>query len=149
MTIARQATLQYTRCLYRPPRTWNLRLRDGQSSGHSTRTAALPHNHGQSTVRKAEESGELAHVKAQAEEPGGMSRRLGQMTEESIEQNSRNTKKAIEEGGFSEELKRQLEARIQDSTFKSQNPAAFAELSMPVRLGIQYPRLYAADGCLV
>lgn len=56
------------------------------------------------------------------------------MTEEAVEQGGRSAKKAIEEGGFSEELRRQLEARIQDSSFKSENPAAFAQLNMPVRL---------------
>ena len=62
-----------------------------------------------------------------------MSRRLAQMTDESIEQGGRSAKKAIEEGGFSEELKHRLEARIQESSFKNENPAAFAQVNMPVR----------------
>ena len=62
-----------------------------------------------------------------------MSRRLAQMTDESIEQGGRSAKKAIEEGGFSEELKRRLEERIQESSFKSENPAVFAQVNMPVR----------------
>jgi hypothetical protein len=61
-----------------------------------------------------------------------MSRRLAQMIDESIQQGGRGAKKAIEEGGFSEELKRQLEARLLDSSFKSGNPAAFAQVNMPV-----------------
>ncbi|KAK4695838.1 hypothetical protein P7C71_g1994, partial [Lecanoromycetidae sp. Uapishka_2] len=64
-----------------------------------------------------------------------MSRRLAHMTEESIEHGGRGAKKAIEEGGFSEELKRQLGARIQDSAFRSENSAAFAELNMPSSAG--------------
>ena len=67
-----------------------------------------------------------------ATEGGGMSRRLAHMTEESIETGGRGAQKAIEDGGFSEELRKKLEARIQDSTFKSENPAAFAQLNMPV-----------------
>ena len=55
------------------------------------------------------------------------------MTDESIEQDGRSAKKAIEEGGFSEELKRRLGERIQESSFKSENPAAFAQVNMPVR----------------
>jgi len=73
-------------------------------------------------------------VDGKEEEQGRMSQRLSQMTEESIEQGGRSMKKAIEEGGFSENLKKQLETRIQDSKFKSENPAAFAEINMPVCL---------------
>ena len=61
-----------------------------------------------------------------------MSRRLADMTDESIEQGGRSAQKAVGEAGFSEELKRQLEARIADSKFKGENPAAFAQANMPV-----------------
>ena len=61
-----------------------------------------------------------------------MSRRLAEMTDESIEQGGRSAQKAVEEAGFSEELKRRLEARIVDGKFKSENPAAFAQIKMPV-----------------
>ena len=54
------------------------------------------------------------------------------MTEDSIEQGRRSAWNAIDEGGFSDELKQQLEARIKDSNFRSENPAAFSELNMPV-----------------
>lgn len=61
-----------------------------------------------------------------------MSSRLAQMTDESLSHEGRGAEKVIEEAGFSEELKRQLEGRIKESTFKSENPAAFAQLNMPV-----------------
>lgn len=61
-----------------------------------------------------------------------MSRRLGDMTEESLERGGRAAQKAIDEAGFSEELKKRLEARIQDTKFRSENPAAFAQMEMPV-----------------
>lgn len=64
---------------------------------------------------------------------GRMSGRLAQMTDEMIEQDGQRAKKAIEEGGFSEELKRKLEARLQQSSFRSENAAAFAQASLPVR----------------
>ncbi len=54
------------------------------------------------------------------------------MTDESIEQGGRSAQKAVEEAGFSEELKRLLEARIADTQFKTENPAAFAQVNMPV-----------------
>ena len=55
------------------------------------------------------------------------------MTDETIEQGGRSAQKAIGESGFSEELKKRLEARILDSKFKHENPAAFVQLNMPVR----------------
>ena len=62
-----------------------------------------------------------------------MSERLMQMTDEMIERDGRNTKKAFEEGGFSEDLKKKLESRIQESSFRSENAAAFAQANLPVR----------------
>lgn len=62
-----------------------------------------------------------------------MSGRLAQMTDEMIEQDGRRAKKAIDEGGFSEELKKKLEARLQENSFRSENAAAFAQASLPVR----------------
>ena len=61
-----------------------------------------------------------------------MSEQLAQLTEEAIEQGGRGARKAVEEAGFSEELKKQLEARIKDSTFKSDNAAALAYANLPV-----------------
>lgn len=135
MTVARQALpFVCARCLYRLSRNAERSLQNGEPSRYSTQTAALPHENEQSTTQEGKESGKSKHAKSRTEEPGGMSRRLAQMTEEPVEQGGRSAKKAIGEGGFSEELRRQLEARIQDSSFKSENPAAFAQLNMPVRL---------------
>jgi len=64
---------------------------------------------------------------------GAMSRRLEELTEQTIEESGARSKKAFEEAGFSEELKRQLEERIEMSEFKSDNAAAFAQVDMPVR----------------
>ena len=72
-----------------------------------------------------------------------MSKRLAQMTDEMIEQDGRGTKKAVEEGGFSEELKKKLEARLQESSFRSENAAAFAQATLPVR-----SIFYSYHGCL-
>lgn len=63
-----------------------------------------------------------------------MSRRLEEMTEKTVEQGGHSAQKAVEEAGFSEELKRGLEARIADSKFKAENPAVFAQVNLPVRL---------------
>ena len=61
-----------------------------------------------------------------------MSRRLGELTEQTIEESGARSRKAFDEAGFSEELKRQLEERIEMSNFKSDNAAAFAQVDMPV-----------------
>lgn len=61
-----------------------------------------------------------------------MSRRLSEMTEQSMEEGGRSARKTMEEAGFSEELKKQLEERIAESTFRSQNAAAISQVEMPV-----------------
>lgn len=55
------------------------------------------------------------------------------MTGETVEQGGRSAQKAVEDAGFSEELKQRLEARIADSKFNSENPAAFSQINLPVR----------------
>ncbi|KAL6717627.1 hypothetical protein ACLMJK_005542 [Lecanora helva] len=74
-----------------------------------------------------------------------MSRRLSQMSEEAIDQDGRGTTKAMKEAGFSEELRNRLEARIQESNFRSDNSAAFAELNMPSSAGQGTRNVAAAE----
>ena len=57
------------------------------------------------------------------------------MTERTFAEGGRSGQKSVEEAGFSEELKRSLEARIADSNFKSANSAAFAQIDMPSSAG--------------
>jgi hypothetical protein len=63
---------------------------------------------------------------------GAMSRRLAEMTESSVDTGGSSTAKNVRDAGFSEELKRQLEARIADTAFRSQNRMAIAEAELPV-----------------
>ncbi len=65
-----------------------------------------------------------------------MSRRLEELTNQTIEESGRRSKKAVEEAGFSEELKRQLEERIEMTQFNNENAAAFAQIKMPVHFNI-------------
>ena len=76
-------------------------------------------------------------VTSVGESHGAMSQRLEDLTEQSIQTGGRSAQKSVEEAGFSEELKRKLEAKLQESKFRSENPAAFATLDMPVR----YPKM--------
>ncbi|KAL8769279.1 MAG: hypothetical protein Q9209_004661 [Squamulea sp. 1 TL-2023] len=64
-----------------------------------------------------------------------MSRRLSEMTEDTVEQGGHAARKAMDEAGFSEGLKRRLEAKIVDGIFKNDNPAAFAQVNMPSSAG--------------
>lgn len=68
----------------------------------------------------------------QQEEEGPMSRRLSEMTDEVVQKGSKSASKAIDEAGFSEELKQRLQERIEATRFKSENAAAFAQATLPV-----------------
>ncbi|KAK5174256.1 uncharacterized protein LTR77_001336 [Saxophila tyrrhenica] len=57
------------------------------------------------------------------------------MSEESIETGGRSARKAVEEAGFSEELRRQLEDKIANASFRSDNAQAFAQANLPASAG--------------
>ena len=67
-----------------------------------------------------------------ASERGVMSQRLANMAEEAMETGGRSSRKVMEDAGFSEELKKQLEARIATSGFKTANQQAISQVDMPV-----------------
>lgn len=91
-------------------------------------SARLPQN---DRSTEAHRKGKAASLRDD-QNSGAMSRRLSEMTEENIEHGGRSARRAVDEAGFSEELRRQLEAKIADSNFRNENPAAFAQLNMPV-----------------
>jgi hypothetical protein len=64
-----------------------------------------------------------------------MSRRLEQMSEESLETGGSSARKAVAEAGFDEELKRRLEERLAGANFKSENASAFAQAELPSSAG--------------
>ncbi|TKA71116.1 hypothetical protein B0A55_07863 [Friedmanniomyces simplex] len=68
-------------------------------------------------------------------ERGALSRRLEQMSEESLETGGKSAVKAVEEAGFGEDLKRQLEEKIASATFRNENANAFAQASVPSSAG--------------
>lgn len=57
------------------------------------------------------------------------------MSEENIEAGGRSAAKAVEEAGFSEDLKKQLEEKILNSKFQSDNASAFAQAGIPASAG--------------
>lgn len=126
MVVGKQgSSLICGRCLLRFERNSERSLLNWKDGRYFTKSSHLPQNNGEAEAAPKESGREK-------EEQGGMSRRLSQMTEESIEGGCHSMRKAIEEGGFSEELKKRLGQRILDSTFRNEHPAAFAELDMPV-----------------
>lgn len=69
------------------------------------------------------------------QEAGAMSRRLADATEDALLDGGRAGRKAIEEAGFSEELKLKLLERVQAQTFQSENASAFAEAGLTSSAG--------------
>ena len=64
-----------------------------------------------------------------------MSRRLSQMSEEMLEAGGRSALKAVQEAGFDETLRKQLEERIASAGFRSENAAAIAQAQLPSSAG--------------
>ena len=75
---------------------------------------------------------ERSNAHEQKVEIGAMSQRLQDMSENNLQEGGRSAQKALEEAGFSEELREKLGARVQESKFRSDNAAAFAQLNLPV-----------------
>lgn len=129
MNIVKRAnSYTYTPCLYSQSSCF---ARTGSNGVHSrgfARSTDSPQE-----ITKNDKSKGISEANEQSQAEGRMSERLEQMTDAMIEQDGRRAKKAIDEGGFSEELKKKLEARLQESSFRSENAAAFAQASLPVR----------------
>jgi hypothetical protein len=68
-------------------------------------------------------------------EQGAMSRRLEAAAEEALQEGGRAGRRAVEDSGFSEELKARLLEKVASSQFKSENATAFAEASLSSSAG--------------
>jgi hypothetical protein len=68
-------------------------------------------------------------------EEGAMSRRLAEATEDAVLEGGRAGRKAVEEAGFSEELKQKLLEKVTAHKFRSENATAFAEAGMTSNVG--------------
>ena len=67
-----------------------------------------------------------------SKEQGALSRRLTEMAEETMDSGSKSDRKLMQEAGFSEELKKELEERLAQTSFAAQNQRAASQVSMPV-----------------
>lgn len=68
-------------------------------------------------------------------ELGAMSRRLAEATEDAVLEGGRAGRKAVEEAGFSEELKARLLEKVQAQKFQAENSVAFAETNLSSSAG--------------
>lgn len=66
------------------------------------------------------------------------------MSEEGLELGGRSARNAVQEAGFDEDLKRELEERIAGAGFRSAHPSAFAQVEMPSSAGRQTRDIAAA-----
>lgn len=71
-------------------------------------------------------------VSPRKEEEGAMTRRLAEMAEETMDTGSKSDRKLMQDVGFSDELKKQLEERIAQTAFAGQNQQAASQVKMPV-----------------
>ena len=112
-------------CLYSRSRRILFRpAHDNGYTGYRKSSSSSP----RLAIREDEESSKHE----QEAEMGAMSQRLKEMSEMNLEEGGRSAQRSFEEAGFSEELRKKLEARVEDSKFKSDNTSAFAQLNMPV-----------------
>ena len=129
--ITSSHAVEYTclRCLTR-----QYRVSDQVTSNALRRCIStfLPHREQQTPNSNGDTKESSSDGDVTDETMGALSRRLAEMTDDTIESGGRTAAKAIEEAGFSEELTRRLAARIQDSGFRNENSAAFAQMNMPV-----------------
>lgn len=89
----------------------------------------------QKKSRSAESPAEVPTEPENAATPGAMSMRLAEATEDAILQGGRAGRRAVEEAGFSEELKQRLLDRVEAQKFNAVNTNAIVELGMPSHVG--------------
>ena len=78
---------------------------------------------------------ETDDVPGNTPESGPMARRLEEATEEALLTGGRAGRRAVEDAGFSDELKERLLAKVKDAEFRSEHAAAFAQAGMPISAG--------------
>lgn len=90
-----------------------------------------------SEVKPATQPQDSSNGSNTAKEPeqGAMSRRLQAATEDALTEGGRAGRKAVEEAGFSDELKARLLDRIADANYKEKYSASFTEASLSSAVG--------------
>lgn len=91
----------------------------------------------QNANTKSQDGNEPSQSADVPKEDGAMARRLSEMTEQAVLEGGRSARKNMEQAGFSEDLKRELEERIAASAFKSEYATAHSIVDMPVSLNLK------------
>ncbi|KAH8670204.1 hypothetical protein BGZ60DRAFT_375452 [Tricladium varicosporioides] len=87
-------------------------------------------------LQESESSSSSTNAQAKnGKEQGAMSRRLAEATEEAVLEGGRAGRRAVEDAGFSEELKAKLLEKVEAHKFRSENAAAFAEAGLTSNVG--------------
>ncbi|KAI1498072.1 hypothetical protein F5X99DRAFT_341960 [Biscogniauxia marginata] len=130
MAMARSSILPYvcTQCARRLRGPARPLLVHAPREDYATKSASAP-------VRLESENGANhssdADRNPEPAEPGPMARRLEEATEEALLAGGRAGRRAVEDAGFSEELKERLFAKVKEAEFRSEHAAAFAEAGLP------------------
>lgn len=74
-------------------------------------------------------------MEKEEQKDNAMARRLEQMSEEMLETGGKGARKTIEEAGFGEDLRKQLEERIAGANFRNENAQALAQAQLPSSAG--------------
>lgn len=138
--IARSPSTICARCL-------RIRTKAGPSRAAAAGTARFQSTDASKDVTEAprKQQDDTPRNTKEQKEGGAMSRRLEEMASENLQTGGRSARKAVEEAGFSEELKARLQEKIAGSSFKSDNASAFAQVNMPAGAGRQARDLAAAQ----
>jgi hypothetical protein len=95
-------------------------------------SSASPLREDASSQKDIPKAGESSHD--DQKEEGAFSRKLAEMTEDAILEGGKSAQRNMQEAGFSEDLRKQLEERVKAAAFKSEKAAAFSVLDMPVSI---------------
>ncbi|PYI04999.1 hypothetical protein BO78DRAFT_388061 [Aspergillus sclerotiicarbonarius CBS 121057] len=87
------------------------------------------------TSKTAESEDASKTQNEQPEEEGAMARRLSEMTEQAMLEGGRSARRNMQQAGFSDELKQQLEERVAAAAFKNEYAAAHSILDTPSSAG--------------
>jgi hypothetical protein len=100
----------------------------GASRARSFATSSHPKEQGEAGAGKRD-----GVTPTEEKELGALSRRLSEMAEETMDTGSKSDRKMMQDLGFSSDLKKQLEERIAQSSFNSENQQALSQANLPVR----------------
>ncbi|VUC20577.1 unnamed protein product [Clonostachys rosea] len=123
--VPRQSVCQRCLRLARPPKS--SQYRNYTSSGPREQTVEAQDE--KKDVSQPSESPSEGHKSSSSSssEPGAMTRRLQEATEDALLTGGRTSQKLVEDAGFSEELKEKLFNKVKEAQFRKKFSSAFAE----------------------